>query len=93
MKTRAFKFFIPALAIVFAIATSAFTALDIQSADEYTLINGYIATSNPQQPCELVENVDCQLEGEQDCTYGSFPSLQPVYENTMCIKQLSRTNH
>ncbi|MBW8244070.1 hypothetical protein K1F50_14775 [Muricauda oceani] len=94
MKTRAIKFFIPALAIVFAIAASAFTAMDTQ-ADEFTLIDGYIETGDPQQPCELVEDVDCQLTGNQDCTYSVYP-YPAVYQfegETMCTKQLSRTSH
>lgn len=71
MKTRAIKFLVPVVAIVFAIATSAFTALDTPKADEFK----YIQTNDPQNPCDEVK-VDCVPQGDEECVYDS----QLVYD-------------
>lgn len=87
MKTKAIKFFIPALAIVFAIATSAFTAMDDPIGDKVE-IQGYVFDDNPTQPCNEVE-VDCALDGNSLCIEGT----KQVYANmsgTTCSTELYR---
>lgn len=63
MKTKAIKFVIPALAIVFAIATSAFTSLNTTEDKDATTIIGYVHTPDP---CTQVR-VDCSPTGEEQC--------------------------
>ncbi|MDF0716985.1 DUF6520 family protein [Muricauda sp. 334s03] len=89
MKTKAIKFVIPALAVLFAIATSAFTALDNPNAAEKMAMNGYIPTGNFQNPCELIQDVDCNLTGSQLCTYGGAPVYEKI-QGTSCVNQLRR---
>lgn len=67
MKTRAIKFFIPALAIVFAIAASAFTAIDKPMVGENASITGYYPNEDSQQPCDS-KQVDCTIDGDNVCT-------------------------
>ncbi len=89
MKTRAIKFLIPALAIVFAIAASAFTALETPEPDGTTMITGYIPTGNPLQPCQDVQ-VDCEVGSTFDCTYdASIPVYQQIGA-TACQNRLSK---
>ncbi|HLT33907.1 MAG TPA: DUF6520 family protein [Aquaticitalea sp.] len=91
MKTKFFKIVIPAFAIVLAVAVSAFTSFENSTEVEGTLIQGYIPTGNPLEPCGEDVRVECSLIGNNDCTYESFPNL-PVYDDTMCSNQLSKIN-
>ncbi|MEC3965800.1 DUF6520 family protein [Flagellimonas halotolerans] len=68
------KLVIPALAIIFAIATSAFTSLNTTDAKDGTTITGYIQTLN--DPCKDIQ-VDCQYEGTVQC---ETEELIPVYD-------------
>ena len=70
MKTNFFKIVIPAFAIVLAVAVSAFTSFENSTEVEGTLIQGYIPTGNPLEPCEKVK-VDCVLQGNVECEYDS----------------------
>jgi len=75
MKKRMIKLVIPALAIIFAIATSAFTAMDNSTVDDNMLITGYYQTGNPLDPCED-EQVDCSVQGRFDCTISGVDYFQ-----------------
>ena len=68
MKTRAIKFLLPVMAIVFAVAASAFTVAHEGDRDENTFITGYIHTLD--NPCEEVE-VDCLPQGQDQCEYNN----------------------
>ncbi|MHA7830181.1 MAG: DUF6520 family protein [Flagellimonas sp.] len=84
------KFTIPAMAILFAIAASAFTVLEESNTGVNDPLDAYIQTSDPNDPCEEVEVKDCQLQGEMDCYYEIGV---PAYRNegiTVCSFQLSK---
>ena len=90
MKTKFFKIVIPAFAIVLAVAVSAFTVVENPTTNEFNLIEGYIPSAGGS--CEPISDVECQLEGDKKCTYGTMNPV-PVFkeiDNTMCINQLSR---
>jgi hypothetical protein len=89
MKTKAIKFVIPAMAIVFAIATSAFTSLNSSEAKDGTTIKGYIQTTS--NPCQDIQ-VDCQYQGTVQCEADN----KPVYDwnsfETACDVPLYKIN-
>ncbi|KAB7530306.1 hypothetical protein F8C76_02015 [Flagellimonas olearia] len=90
MKTRAFKFLLPALAVIFAIAASAFTAIDEPMADDNTLIQGYYPTGNSQQPCNS-QQVDCNTNGDYVCTIDEVTYYEK-YNGTICHTELRKNN-
>jgi len=92
MKTKFFKFVIPAFAILLAVAVSAFTSLESLGEVKEIPITGYIVTTNPQRPCDDVKVDDCGIGGTFDCTY-EIGSSQPVFDSTLCVQQLSKLNH
>jgi len=86
MKTKFFKFVIPAFAIVLAVAVSAFTVKDNSLLDENDMIMGnyYLNANNPCAPISVPE---CDLESEKLCKYES----QNVFlAGTNCSIQLKR---
>ncbi|MHA7831832.1 MAG: DUF6520 family protein [Flagellimonas sp.] len=90
MKAKMIKFTIPAMAILFAIAASAFTVLEKSNTDANVPLDAYIQTGNPSAPCQEVQVDDCQLSGEMDCEYEIGV---PAYRNdgdTVCSFQLSK---
>lgn len=89
MKTKAVKFVMPALTIVFAIAASAFTAVELESADASMITQGYIQP-DPQESCEQVNNLDCSLAGTYLCTSDGFQVYRDE-NGTSCSFQLKKT--
>ncbi len=91
MKTQKLKFFVPVLAIIFAISASAFTTTDNSEVDEnFTMITGYTVNAIPGLPCDEV-TVDCKTSGTQICTIGA--NNDPVYKiknGTSCVSHLFR---
>lgn len=88
MKTKMIKFIIPVMAIVFAIAASAFTAVD-KVADDAAISEGYVFDATQTPRCQEVNNLDCSLEGDYMCTYKE----KPVYQlpgATICSIPLAR---
>jgi len=81
------KFVIPAMAIIFAIATSAFTAMDTSKVDDNMLITGYVPTGNPLDPCDD-EQVDCAADGLFNCTISGVDYYQ--LNGTSCDMILKR---
>lgn len=89
MKTKAIKFIMPALVIVFAIAASAFTAAPNETAEQSMITQGYVQI-DPQEPCEEVNDLDCSLTGAYLCTSGGNQVYR--FENgTSCSVQLRKT--
>lgn len=68
MKSKAFKFVIPVVAIIFAITASAFTVSFEGNTDDNLLITGYIHA--PNNPCQEVK-VNCLPDGQEQCKYGT----------------------
>lgn len=86
------KFTIPAMAILFAIAASAFTVLEESNTDENGFILASIKTGPPSAPCKQVQVNDCIEGGDMDCEYQlGVPAYR--YEGpTVCYFRLSKTN-
>ncbi|MFD2101304.1 DUF6520 family protein [Flagellimonas iocasae] len=90
MKTKMIKFTIPAMAILFAIAASAFTVLEESNTDVSDPITAYIETGNPNDRCGDVE-VECHDGSAMDCVYGL--ENKPVFRDdlgTHCSYVLSK---
>ncbi|MBO0322166.1 hypothetical protein J0X14_07655 [Muricauda sp. CAU 1633] len=88
MKTRAIKFLIPAMAIVFAIVASAFTAIDQPMNEDNAFIPGYVPNTNPSEPCNEVQ-VQCKANGEYSCTIGNDTYFR-FKDGTSCHTELKR---
>ena len=87
MKTKAFKFVIPTMAIIFALVASAFTAVDTSITGEANL-QGYVFSEIPGQPCNEIE-VDCTLEGAMLCREGG-KQVYADMSGTSCSTELYR---
>ncbi|AEM71525.1 hypothetical protein Murru_2487 [Allomuricauda ruestringensis DSM 13258] len=82
---RKFKFLIPAFAIVFAVAASAFTMKDNAVLDENMILGEYYP--DPNEPCQPISVDDCSITGQNVCQFG----LEDVYRaGTSCTVQLKR---
>lgn len=90
MKTRAIKFLLSAFAVIFAIAASAFTAIDEPMVDDNALMQGYYPTGNSQQPCDS-EPVDCNTDGQYACTISGVTYYE-FYNGTICHSELRKDN-
>ena len=91
MKTRAIKFLIPAMAIVFAIAASAFTSIERPMDGEKLLMDGYLPNPNVTQPCDKVEDLDCQASGTYACTIDGDTYFR-IKDGTSCHTEVRRNN-
>lgn len=87
MKSKVVNFVIPAMAIIFAVATSAFTVSQNRTTDDNNLITGYIPT--PTNPCKDVV-VECIVGGTFDCTYDTSTPVFQQWDGTMCQNRLSK---
>lgn len=81
------KMLIPILAIVFALAASAFTAKDSSFDNSGTLMQGYIQNDDPSQPCDQVNDLDCNPTSGDLCTYEGKQVYQ-IKSGTSCFNQL-----
>ena len=89
MKTLKSKFVLPAVALVLALAASAFTATEATRAGDDAFIQGYVPTLNPMKPCDVVQVEDCKEVAAFICTIGT----QTVYQflnGTSCHNALKR---
>jgi len=87
MKTKFFKFVIPAFAIVLAVAVSAFTTGEKPSVNKDGLIYGYVYESE-SNPCNK-ELVNCTIEGDQTCIVRNMTVFKDKNE-TSCTNVLKR---
>lgn len=88
MKTKMIKFIIPVMAIVFAIATSAFTAVDA-AVDDAAITQGYVFDATQSPKCQEVNNLDCSLDGDYMCTYAG-KQVYRIPGATVCNIPLKR---
>ena len=90
MKTKFFKFVIPAFAIVLAVAVSAFTVSDGSETDANTMITGYYPTGIPSEPCDN-KLVDCNLNGSKVCTIDEVTYFR-ILDGTSCKLPLRKND-
>ena len=87
MKTKFFKFVIPAFAIVLAVVVSAFTTGEKPEFSEDNLMIGYVYESQ-SNPCDEIV-INCSVEGEATCKYDDNTVFKEL-NGSLCNKPLKR---